>query len=69
MGLRASLGSSLWGLQSHFSLRVGTSAGKVSDFCDRRSAETVSELFDFCDNISWDIAAELLIWGVMFCTR
>ena len=39
------------------------------DFCDRRSCETVYELFEFCNNISWDIAAELLLWGVMICIR
>ena len=43
--------------------------GEVLDFCDRRSCETVSEVLEFYNNISWDVAAELLLWGVMLCKR
>ena len=42
--------------------------GEVLDFCDGTSGAT-SELFGFCDNTSWDAAAELSLWGVMFCKR
>ena len=77
-GLRVSLGSSLWGLESQFSLRSGVSKansrsglvyllGEVLEFCDRMSGETASYFCVFCGHISWDVAAELLHGGVMFC--
>ena len=60
------LGSLLWSIRSQLSLRVGMSAGGG---VGSGSCGTESEMFDFCDNISWDVAAELLLWGVMFCIR
>ena len=39
-GLQVSLGSLLWGLEGRLSLKIGMSARKVLNFCDRSSGET-----------------------------